>query len=238
MEPIQTWLAEAAHHRESRGRPLVTLTYAQSLDGCISARPGQDTALSAPQSLSMTHELRARHDAILVGVETVLADDPELTVRLVRGRNPLRVVLDSRLRLPPGAKVLQDQMTARTLVATTPAAGKDRPAALHGIGVEAAVVKADGAGHIDLAELLKRLGERDITSVLVEGGAAVITSFLREGLADRVIAIIAPKIMGRGTETVGELNIKEVEKTIKLTFEKVYRSGADVVVEGRITPPP
>ena len=106
------------------------------------------------------------------------------------------------------------------------------------MGVEVVSVPANASGRVDLPELLKTLGQRDVSSVLVEGGAAVITSFLREGLADRVIAIIAPKIMGKGTQTVGELNIKDVDKSIKMTFEKVYRSGADLVVEGRFTPPP
>ena len=109
MELVQTWLAEAARQSESRGRPLVTLTYAQSLDGCISARRGQSTTLSAPQSQRMTHTLRARHDAILVGIGTLLADDPRLNVRLVPGADPQPVILDSYLRTPPGARLLQGQ---------------------------------------------------------------------------------------------------------------------------------
>jgi diaminohydroxyphosphoribosylaminopyrimidine deaminase/5-amino-6-(5-phosphoribosylamino)uracil reductase len=225
---------EAYIKQRSTGVPFVTVKFAQTLDGRIATAAGASRWISSTESLRLAHRLRARHDAILVGVGTVLKDNPELTVRLVRGRNPLRVVLDSTLRLPPDARVLQDRETARTLVATTPAADKQKLADLLGMGIEVAMMPADASGLVDLPELLKMLGQRDVTSVLVEGGAAVLTSFLREGLADRVIAIIAPKIMGRGTETVGELNIREIDRVLKLTFERVYRSGEDMVVEGRL----
>ena len=148
----------------------------------------------------------------------------------------MRVILDPTLRIPTEAKVLAGQGGARTLIATTPAADKEKLATLRKMGIELEVMPADASGDVELRALLKLLGERDITSVLVEGGAAVITSFLREGLADRVIAIIAPKIMGKGIEAVGELNIREVGQALKLTFERVYRSGEDIVVEA--TPPP
>jgi diaminohydroxyphosphoribosylaminopyrimidine deaminase/5-amino-6-(5-phosphoribosylamino)uracil reductase len=226
-------LNEAYIKHRRTGIPFVTVKFAQTLDGRIATAGGASRWISSKESLKLAHRLRARHDAILAGAGTVLKDNPELTVRLVRGRNPLRVVLDSRLSVPLEAKSLAGQGTARTLIATTPAADKEKLAALLQMGIEVAVVPADASGRVDLPPLLKMLGERDISSVLVEGGAAVITSFLREGLADRVIAIIAPKIMGRGTETVGELNITDMDKVLKLTFERVYRSGVDLVVEAR-----
>jgi diaminohydroxyphosphoribosylaminopyrimidine deaminase/5-amino-6-(5-phosphoribosylamino)uracil reductase len=226
-------LNEAYIKHRSTGVPFVTVKFAQTLDGRIATAARASRWISSAESLKLAHRLRARHDAVLVGAGTVLADDPELTVRLVRGRNPLRVVVDARLRLPLEAKVLKDQTAARTLVATTPAADEKKLASLRETGIEVAMLPAGAPGRVDLPALLKMLGERDITSVLVEGGATMITSFLREGLADRIIAIIAPKIMGKGTEAVGELNITEIDETIKLTFERVYRSGADVVVEGR-----
>jgi diaminohydroxyphosphoribosylaminopyrimidine deaminase/5-amino-6-(5-phosphoribosylamino)uracil reductase len=215
------------------GRPYVTLKFAQTLDGRIATARGDSRWISSPASLKLAHRLRARHDAVLLGVGTVLKDDPELTVRLVKGRNPVRVILDSKLRVPPDARVLAAQDTARTLVAATPAAEKSGLAALRKLGIEVLTVPPDASGRVDLKELLKTLAARQISSVLVEGGAAVITSFLRSGLFDKVIAIIAPKIMGAGTSAVGELNITDVSKILQLSFTRVYRSGEDIIVEGR-----
>ena len=103
MEQIEVLLRGASDYHQSVGRPFVTLSYAQSLDGCIAAKRGQPLALSGPQSLTLTHQLRSAHDAIMVGIGTLLADNPRLTVRLVEGRDPQPVVLDSRLRFPSEA---------------------------------------------------------------------------------------------------------------------------------------
>ena len=213
------------------GMPFVTVKFAQTLDGRIATAQGSSRWISSTESLKLAHKLRAHHDAIMVGVGTVLADNPELTVRLVKGRNPTRVILDSRLRIPLNAKVLADQEKARTLVATTPAADKAKLAALRRMGIEVLTVPPDAHGKVDLTQLLKTLGQRQISSLLVEGGAETITSFLRLHLADKIIAIIAPKILGKGTDAVGELNITDVSKALKLSFERVYRSGEDIVVE-------
>jgi diaminohydroxyphosphoribosylaminopyrimidine deaminase/5-amino-6-(5-phosphoribosylamino)uracil reductase len=213
------------------GLPFVTVKFAQTLDGKIAAASGTSSRFTSPPSLKLAHKLRATHDAILVGVNTVLKDNPELTTRLVKGRNPARIVLDSHLRIPLDAKVLTHQATARTLVAAT--APKEKLAALQAMGIEVLTVPPDAQGRVDISELLKMLAQRQISSVLVEGGAETITSFLRLGLVDKLIAIIAPKIMGTGTDTVGELNITDLSKALKLSFERVYRSGEDIVVEGR-----
>ncbi len=218
----------------STGMPFVTVKFAQTLDGRIATAEGSSRWISSPPSRKIAHRLRARHDAILVGVGTVLADDPELTTRLVPGRNPARVVLDSRLSIPLEARVLKDQTSARTLVAATPAADAEKAAALARMGIEVLTAPPDSEGRVDVRKLLKMLAERQISSVLVEGGAATITSFLRAGLADRLVVFIAPKVLGTGTDSVGELNITDISKAIKLTYEKVYRSGEDILVEARV----
>jgi diaminohydroxyphosphoribosylaminopyrimidine deaminase/5-amino-6-(5-phosphoribosylamino)uracil reductase len=218
-------------HRTT-GLPYVTLKWAQTLDGRIATAQGKSRWIASPPSLKIAHKLRAVNDAILAGINNVLLDDPELTLRLVPGRSPLRIILDSKLRIPLTAKVLTNQDKAKTLVVTTPAANKERLSALGKMGIEVLTVPADPQGRVDLKKLLKTLGARNITSLLVEGGGEVITSFLRLGLADKTVTIIAPKILGKGTDAVGELNITDLAKAYKLTFKKVYRSGDDVVVEG------
>jgi diaminohydroxyphosphoribosylaminopyrimidine deaminase/5-amino-6-(5-phosphoribosylamino)uracil reductase len=216
------------------GLPYVTVKWAQTLDGRISTPQGGSPYISSPESLKLAHRLRATHDAILVGVNTVIKDDPELTTRLVKGRNPVRVVLDSRLRIPVGAKVLKNQSAARTLLAATPAAPPKKLAALKKMGIEVLTVRPDADGRVDLPALLKTLAQRQISSVLVEGGAQTITSFLRLGLADKIIAIIAPKIMGAGLSPLTDLAITDLTHALKLSFKRAYRSGEDIVVEGEV----
>jgi diaminohydroxyphosphoribosylaminopyrimidine deaminase/5-amino-6-(5-phosphoribosylamino)uracil reductase len=227
-------LNEAHFKFMTTGVPLVTVKFAQTLDGRIAASTGNSQWVSSPPSRRLAHKWRSLHDAVVVGVGTVLTDNPELTVRLVRGRNPARIVLDSKLRIPPASKVLANQAAAPTLIATTLGADKEKLAALRQMGIEVLTVPKDERGEVDLAQLLKVLGQRDISSVLVEGGAATITSFLRLRLADRLVAIVAPKLMGKGIEAVGELNITEVSQALKLSFSRTYRSGEDLVVEARV----
>ncbi len=219
-------------HRTT-GTPYVTLKWAQTLDGRIAAADGSTTRISSPPSLKLAHQLRATHDAILVGVQTVIKDNPELTTRLVKGRNPLRVILDSTLRIPLTSQVLQNQDKAKTLVATTPNADKHKLAALKKMGIEVLTIPPDKKDRVDLKKLLKTLGARDISSLLVEGGATVITSFLRLNLFDKLVVIIAPKILGSGTPSISDLSITDLAKAYKLTFDKVYRSGEDLVLEGK-----
>lgn len=226
-------LNEAYIKHRSTGVPYVTVKFAQTLDGRIATASGSSRWISSAESLKLAHKFRSQHDAVLVGAGTVVKDNPELTVRLVKGRQPLRVVLDSNLKIPPDVAVFKDQAKARTLVATTAWDAQKTLAERRALGVEVLIVPPDANGQVDLKALLKTLGERDISSVLVEGGAETITSFLRLGLADKVIAIIAPKILGKGTDTIGELNITDVSQALKLSFTRIYRSGEDIVVEGK-----
>ena len=212
------------------GIPFVTLKYAQTLDGRIASSTGHSRWISSAPSLRFAHRLRGQHDAVLVGIGTVIADDPDLRVRLVRGRNPLRIVLDPALRIPPDARVLDNQDAARTLVATGSLREGDRLSTLEEKGIETRVIERDTAGSFDLKMLLAELGKRQISSVLVEGGAGIITSFVREGLFDRMIVITAPRILGRGIEAVGDLGISRIDNSIALRCERIFRKGDDVVM--------
>ncbi len=229
-------LNEAHFKHMTTGLPLVTLKFAQTLDGRIATATGDSKWISSEPFRRLAHRLRAVNDAVMVGIDTVLADDPRLTVRLVKGRNPSRIILDSRLRLPPDAGVVKNREAAPTIIATTSHADDKKIAYWREVGIEVLVTREDEAGKVDLKHLLGILGERGISSVLVEGGAGVITSFLRQNLADKAVIAIAPKIMGKGVAAVGELNRREVSQTLKLSFNKIYRMGEDLVVEARFNP--
>jgi diaminohydroxyphosphoribosylaminopyrimidine deaminase/5-amino-6-(5-phosphoribosylamino)uracil reductase len=211
--------------------PFVTVKFAQTIDGRIASATGDSRWISSEPSLRLAHRLRSRHDAVLVGVGTILADDPQLTVRLVRGRNPLRVVVDSRLSIPLYAGVLTGRDDAGTIVATTGQADAERLSSLKRSGVQVLMANADVEGRVDLKDLMAKLGRMNISSVLVEGGATVITSLMRHGMADKVVAIVAPKIMGSGIEAVGDLGVQTVDSAMKLSLERAYRSGDDLVIE-------
>lgn len=208
------------------GRPYVVLKYAQTLDGRIATAAGDSKWISGEEERALSHALRAACDAIMVGVGTVLRDDPRLTVRLVPGASPLRVVLDSRLRTPSSALLLDDD--AASLLLTTDAAPERDRERLRAAGAEMCVLPR-GPGGVDLAAGLRALRERGVRSLLVEGGAAVITSLLAAGLADRVVVGTAPKIIGAGTEAVGDLGVARIAEGIALHNRCVHLTADDVV---------
>lgn len=213
--------------------PFVTLKYAQTLDGRIATAKGHSQWISSPSSRRFAHVLRSTHDAILVGAGTVLADDPELTVRLVKGKNPLRIVLDSNIRIPLTAKILKNQDRARTLIVTSPDASPPKIAALQALGVETMAIQETARGQIDFRKLLDALGKRSISSLLIEGGTAIITSVLKEALADRLVVFVAPKIIGKGIEAVGNLGLLNMDHAIRLCEGRIFRRGDDMVYDMR-----
>ena len=204
------------------GRPFVTAKFAMSLDGKIATRTGESRWISSEESRRHGHHLRHQHDAILVGINTVMADDPELTARLEGHdpRQPLRVVLDSNLRIRQSAKVVG----ANTLIATT------RPGRV-GLA-EAIKLPAAPDGRVSLPDLLDELGKRDILSVLVEGGAAVHAAMFAAGLVDKLHAYVAPRLIG-GKTAPGPMSgegITSLGDAIELTDLDVTRLGPDVMI--------
>lgn len=216
------------------GLPYVTLKFAQTLDGRIATASGHSRWISSPPALRFAHRLRAVNDAILVGADTVMKDNPELTCRLVRGRDPLRIVVDSSLRLPPGATIFSDGK--RTVAVATRRAAAESRRLLEKKGVEVLEIGEDPAGRVDLRQLLAVLGKRKISSVLVEGGAAVATAFLKEQLVDRMLIVLAPKIIGVGINAVGDLAIRRMDDALDFSFQRVTRCGADLILDARIKP--
>jgi GTP cyclohydrolase II len=213
-------------------RPYVLLKYAQTVDGRIATQRGDAKWISSEAERRISHGLRAACDAVLVGVGTAIIDDPQLTVRMVPGSSPLRVVLDSTLRLPSTARVFDDQ--ARTLVLTTSSSSEDRRAVLRGRAVSVHVVDAGPRG-VDLASALETLRALGVGSLLVEGGARVITSFFAEKLVDRLVVGIAPTIMGTGIEAVGDLRVASVRESIRLTNRSVHQAGGDLLVAADVS---
>ncbi len=176
-------------------RPFVTVSYAQSIDGSIAARDRTPLRISNQASMTLTHRLRSVFDSILVGIETVLADNPQLSVRLVEGSNPQPVVLDTHLRTPPNARLLQ-RMDVRSWLVSAGTNPAERVTAITRTGASVLTCRPDARGRVDLRDLGGLLHERGIRSLMVEGGARVITSFIRARMVDLFVITISPVLIG------------------------------------------
>ena len=232
---LEDWIAQwtAPEVSPVRRRPLVTVSYAQSLDGSIAARPGEPLRLSGSRALELTHRLRAGHDAILVGIGTVLADDPRLNVRLAAGRSPMPVILDGRLRLPLTARLLRERGEGREpgsapgpLVATNLEASAERAARLREHGVTVLPLRPR-EGRVPLRPLMRELYRRGVRRLLVEGGGRVLTSLFAERLADWVVITVAPRLVG------GEPALARVPAPVDLRWLAWARLDDDLVFAGR-----
>jgi len=214
----------------SNGRPFITISYAQSVDGSIATRNRQPIGLSGPESMLLTHQIRACSDAILIGIGTLLADDPRLNVRLVDGNSPQPVVLDTHLRTPLDAKLVKRTDTRPWLIN---AAGEQSKQflALQRAGSTPIVCNTTRDGKIDLQALMQILAAREINSIMVEGGAQVITSFVNSRLVDQFIVTISPRFVG-GLSVINS-NGMPLEKNLELK-EVSYRSmGDDLIIWAR-----
>ncbi|PKN98407.1 MAG: riboflavin biosynthesis protein RibD [Chloroflexi bacterium HGW-Chloroflexi-5] len=229
-------LNEVFFHFMETGLPFVTVKYAQTLDGRIATTAGQSQWISSPASLKFAHQLRAEHDAILVGIGTVLKDNPSLTVRMVRGRNPLRIIVDACLDVTTKFNVMQDLSQTPTLIATTRSPSDPAFQKLVKAGAELVSVRSNKRNHANLKQLLHHLAARNISSVLIEGGSQIITSALKDNLVNRLVTIIAPKILGKGIEAIGDLNIRDLKEAKKLSLKSVTKKGVDVIMDCRIMP--
>jgi GTP cyclohydrolase II len=214
-------------------RPYVILKFAQTLDGRIATRSGDARWISSEDERIISHAIRAHCDGILVGHNTVLKDDPQLTVRLVEGSSPTRVVLDSQLSLPVTARLFDSE--APTTVITTPGHDPKKRSLLQAAGIEVISVPPSECG-VDLAAALEALRNAGMESLLVEGGASVITSLLKAHLVDRLVVSIAPTILGAGVEAVGELESARVSDAIRLVEGSVHVAGRDLMMAFDLSP--
>lgn len=237
MIPIKTFLKNAEDHVQENGRPLVCLSYAQSIDGSLTFRRGHPMPLSGPDSLKLTHQLRSAHDAILVGIGTVLADDPSLTVRKTEGKTPQPIILDSRLRTPLDGKLLNENPLKPWIIAT-PNVDERKKSALEATGSKILFVPSYTEGCAELPCALEYLAELGINSLMIEGGAQVITSFLALGLVDWVLITIAPLFIGglNAVENlVGSTKGDRFASFPRLRDPGCEKVGEDIVVWGKLS---
>jgi len=217
------------------GLPFVNVKFAISLDGKIATKTGDSRWISGEGSREYVHQLRRAADVIMVGVNTVLSDDPQLTARDSSGleKQPLRVIVDGEARTPPTARLFSEPGT--TIVATTPAAAPNRVKKLEKAGAEV-LEFSPREGLVNLEELIRELGRRELTSVLVEGGGTLLGSFFEQGLVDKVIVFIAPLIIG-GKEArlaVGGKGAERIAQALRLSRVKVERYDDDVMIVGYV----
>ncbi len=237
MEKDARILNEVFNKYITTGRPFVVVKAAVSLDGKIATRTGKSKWITGSEARAYGHQMRDWYDSIMVGIGTVLADNPSLTTRLPGGggRDPVRIILDSQARTPLNAGVLNQRSEALTIIASTARAHPARVKALKSAGIE--VLTVNDGPRVDLIKLMELLGAKEITSVLVEGGAGVHGSAIAAGIVDKAAWFIAPKIIGGqdapgpvGGEGAGDLT--EAAVLERLT---VSRLGSDLRIEGYFT---
>lgn len=214
-------------------RPFVSLKYAMTLDGRIAAAGGDSKWITGTEARTYAHYLRKTHDAVLVGKNTVLQDDCELTTRMVEGKNPIRIVLDSKAELPLTAKILNSE--AKTIVAVSEAAPQEKLAQLQQYNNVEVFKLPEQNGHLDLNELMQKLAGLEITSILVEGGSEVHGAFIDAELGERIYAFVAPKIIG-GKNAIGPVGgngIMDMAKALRLRDIEYKQLGTDLLITGR-----
>ena len=215
-------------------RPFVTLKIAQTLDGRIATRTGLSRWITSPDSRKLVHRMRYENDAILVGINTVIQDDPELTVRWGKRKQIKKIILDSRLRIPDSARIVTNNDPENTILVTTSNASSKRINAMKEKGIAVWILKANSAGQVDLNVLWKKCFDEHIYSVLVEGGKDIFTSVLKSGEVNRMVLFTAPKIFGEGCSAFGNLDVVHPDSAFTFRSFRWQKCGTDMVFDGRL----
>ena len=216
-------------------QPFVVLKAAMTLDGKIATAGGQSKWITNEASRVYGYRLRDTYDAIMVGVNTVIADDPSLTARVEGGKNPIRIVVDSRLRTPLEAHIVTDK-AAQTIIAVTAAAEPARVKEFEAAGVQILTIDADANGRVDISKLVKTLGEQGVCSILAEGGGTLHGSLIEHKLVDKAYFFIAPKLVG-GAKAQGPVmgrGIAELSEAVQLEELNVEKLDGDILLYGRV----
>ncbi len=221
----------------TRRLPLVTLKLAASIDGSIATSTGDSRWITEEAARRYVHQLRNQVDAVLVGVDTVIADDPRLTCRLAGGRDPLRIVLDSHLRIPLTARLFHQRGSEKTIVIAGARASKKKMKAIEDFGAQVWSIPLRGR-RIPFKALLKRLAKMGLPSIMIEGGSTTAARALAEGAVDKVLFFYAPKIIGgEGKHMIGDLGIKKMSRCMKIQDVEIERFGHDILVSGYLRKP-
>ncbi len=210
-------------------RPFVILKVAMSVDGKIATSTGDSKYITSKEARTLVHQMRSEVDAVMVGLNTVLRDNPELTVRLVKGKDPLKIVVDSKLKMPKNCNLMKDP--SKLIIATTNKAPKSQLKKFQQKGITILTTKLK-SGFVDLEDLMKQLGKHEITSVMIEGGSQLNSSAIKEGIVDKILIFTAPKLIGNGLGAIGNLGVNKINKAINLKNPVVKKIGNDILIEG------
>jgi riboflavin-specific deaminase-like protein len=232
MTIFDDWLKEIGQNRKNNDRPSITLSFAQSLDACLTVERGQPTLLSGLEAQRTTHQVRAAHEAVLIGVGTVLADNPRLDVRFVSGKSPIPIILDSCLRIQPDSNLLQRNENFPWIFCKQPA-DLNRKKNLEKMGARVFECGEDDAGYLNLAQVLSLLYQQGVTRLMVEGGSQVITQFLGKGLVDQAIITIAPVWLG-GLPSIDPVQLHAPLHLPGIKDARYIVRGKDVIVYGYV----
>ena len=238
---VQTGIEEHACRQINRvfikfittGMPYVTMKIAQSLDGRIATVTGNSQWITSNRARLEAHRIRSESDAIIVGIGTVLADNPQLTVRHVRGRNPFRIVLDSQLQIPLKSHLLSDDQVQKTIIATI-SNDEDRIEQIKKTGAHVWQIESNSSGTVSIVPLLKKIASARMSAVMVEGGAQIYTAFLKEKMVDHIVIAVAPKIIGTGIEAIGNLGIFSVDDSVELINVKTKKLNPDLYISADV----
>src|SRR5579872_6909502 len=233
MEEESRRINEGFFTRVEKGRPMVALKLAMTLDGRIATSSGDSKWISGEESRALVHRWRRYSDAVMVGAGTVIADDPRLTCREESGRDPYRVIIDAKLRSDPRARVFTQRSSASTILVTTPSKHRIAQERYGSANTEVLAMKAVG-GETALAPLFHEFGQRGWNRVMIEGGAHLAASALRQKVVDRIAIFVAPKILGGGLSAIEGLGFLKMKGAINLADLEVWQVGEDLLIEARV----
>ena len=212
-------------------KPFVILKVAMSLDGKIATATGDSKYITSKEARTYVHQLRTEVDAVMVGINTVMRDDPELTPRLFKGKDPLKIVVDSKLKMPLKCNLMKNP--SKLIIVTTGSAAKDVIEKFTKLVVSVMITKSKNDA-VDLIDFMKQIGKNKITTIMIEGGSHLNSSAIKSGIVDKFLIFAAPKIIGNGMGAIANLGIVKIGNAIKLKHTSIKKIGSDILVEGYV----